>query len=120
MEHDWIGEGGYNSEAARVAFSDLLAVFPGHPRHVDRAELSAAIHAFGKEQEATGWMSLPARYRKAAARGALHLVRDLPEDFRATVPWQAYYFRLDDKGRKKARSFGNGVHLSWCPHSTIF
>ena len=120
MGKDWIGEGGYNSEAARLAFTDRLAAFPGHPRHADRAELSAAIRAFGKEQEAAGWDALPASYRKSAVNGALHLVAGLPEAFRASVPWQAYYFLLDARGRRKARSCGNGIHLAWSPHSTMF
>lgn len=119
MSEDIIKMGGYNSKLAESVYLNKYSVFPTHPLHSDRIALLEAMESYKAEQSSLGWPDMPDSYRKRAVRGDLQDILNLPEGFRSSVVYQAYYFSLDQKKRKKARANGNQIYISWSPHTTF-
>jgi len=117
---DLLDAGGLNSGWARTAFVDRLAGYPTHPRHAIRRAVFALLEDHAAGQAAKGWPEMPEAHRRLAVGVRLHLHPGLPEDFRASVAYRAYYFSLSPMVRKAARARGHGVYITWSPASTFF
>lgn len=101
----FLESGGYNSP-------EYDANNENHVRALKRQ-----LQAYLEEQKLNGWKALPVKYRKQAIGKTMHIIRNLPEDVRASIPYQAYYASLSDKSTRVANSRGNRVTLKKVSHS---